>query len=132
MKNKHIDQHGLNYTVVVMGPAYGTQAATTAYQFVSSLVSTSVTTSHRIEAVFFYYDGVYNANQFTDPANDEFDLVSAWQQLAKQHNIKLALCVSAALRRGIIENKNIAEHFQLSGLSELSESLSKSDRVIEF
>jgi tRNA 2-thiouridine synthesizing protein D len=30
---------------------------------------------HELACVFFYREGVYNANQLTAPASDEFDLV---------------------------------------------------------
>lgn len=121
----------LSYTIIVMGPAYGTQASVCAYQFCQSLLNTQ---HHTIESVFFYSDGVYNANSFTDPANDEFDIVSAWQTLAKQYQIRLAVCISAAQRRGVVyhENNNLASGFELVGLGGLSESLSHSDRSIQF
>lgn len=125
------DSQALHYVMLVMGPAYGTQSASCAYQFAQSLLQTP----HQLDTIFFYGDGVYNANQFTDPANDEFDLVRAWQALATQYNIKLAVCIAAAQRRGVIQadhDDNFAMHFQLTGLGELSEALSKCDRVIQF
>ena len=113
---------------MVMGPAYGTQAAYCAYQFAQVLLTD---TKHTINNIFFYAGGVYNGNSYTDPANDEFDLVSAWQQLAQQHSLKLTVCVAAAQRRGVLQS-NLAAHFQLTGLGELSESITTSDRVIQF
>ncbi|OCG10203.1 tRNA 2-thiouridine(34) synthase TusD [Gilliamella sp. wkB178] len=118
----------LNYAIVVMGPAYGTQSAYCAYQFTQTLVTQ---TAHTIKNIFFYADGVYNGNSYTDPANDEFDLVSAWQQLAETYCFPLNICVAAAQRRGIIE-QNLANHFILTGLSELSEAMAICDRVIQF
>jgi tRNA 2-thiouridine synthesizing protein D len=118
----------LNYTLVVMGPAYGTQSAYCAYQFAQTLLSN---THHTINNIFFYADGVYNANCYNDPANDEFDLVKAWQNLAKQYSLKLTVCVAAAQRRGI-SVENLAEHFELTGLGELSEAVANADRVLQF
>lgn len=118
----------LKYTLVVLGPAYGTQSAYCAYQFAQALL---LNTSHTIKNIFFYADGVYNGNRYTDPANDEFDLVSAWQELAKKYDLPLTICVAASLRRGITE-ENIADYFQLTGLGELTESITLSDRVIQF
>jgi sulfur relay (sulfurtransferase) complex TusBCD TusD component (DsrE family) len=40
----------------------------------------------------FYREGVYNANQLTAPASDEFDLVRAWQALHDEHAVS---CISA-------------------------------------
>ncbi|NUF49013.1 sulfurtransferase complex subunit TusD [Gilliamella sp. ESL0250] len=118
----------LSYTLVVMGPAYGTQSAYCAYQFAQVLLSN---TPHTIKNIFFYADGVYNGNRYTDPASDEFDLISAWQELSQKHAFTLTVCVAAAQRRGIIEN-NLADHFQLTGLGELSESIAMTDRTIQF
>ncbi|MWP47537.1 sulfurtransferase complex subunit TusD [Gilliamella sp. Pas-s27] len=118
----------LSYTLIIMGPAYGTQSAYCAYQFAQALLSSS---SHTIKNIFFYADGVYNGNSYTDPANDEFNLVSAWQELSKTHNLTLTICVAAAQRRGVIKN-NLADYFQLTGLGELSESIATTDRTIQF
>ena len=118
----------MKYTLVVLGPAYGTQSAYCAYQFAQALL---LNTSHTIKNIFFYSDGVYNGNRYTNPANDEFDLVSAWQELAKKYDLPLTICVAASLRRGITE-ANIADYFQLTGLGELTESITLSDRVIQF
>ncbi|WP_081296992.1 sulfurtransferase complex subunit TusD [Gilliamella apicola] len=118
----------LSYTLIVMGPAYGTQSAYCAYQFAQVLLSS---TPHTIKNIFFYSDGVYNGNRYTDPASDEFDLVSAWQELAKTYSLSLTVCVAAAQRRGVIK-KNLADHFQLTGLGELSESIATTDRTIQF
>lgn len=118
----------LSYTLVIMGPAYGSQSAYCAYQFAQILLSS---TNHSIDNIFFYADGVYNANRYTDPANDEFDLIKAWQNLAKQYSLKLTVCVAAAQRRGISVD-NLAEHFELTGLGELSAAVASSDRVVQF
>lgn len=91
----------MNYTILVTGAAYGTQNASTAFLFCQSLVKTK----HTLYSVFFYCDGVLNANNMTQPASDEFNLIEAWQKLNRQHQVKLYVCNSAALRRGIIEDE---------------------------
>ncbi|MCO6523406.1 MAG: sulfurtransferase complex subunit TusD [Candidatus Schmidhempelia sp.] len=121
----------LSYTLIIMGPVYGTQQSYLAYQFASQLV----TTEHVIKQIFFYADGVTNANSFTHPANDEFNLQLAWQQLAQHFDLPLVICTSAGLRRGIVQNEkidNIADGFQVNGLMALSEAIAVSDRVITF
>lgn len=85
---------------MVTGPAYGTQQASSAYQFAQALVNSD----HHLVSIFFYREGVLNANQLTAPASDEFDLVRAWQQLAAEHAVALNVCVAAALRRGSLTN----------------------------
>lgn len=121
----------LNYTIVVTGPVYGAQASFCAYQFCQSLLDTN----HQLKSIFFYAEGTYNANSFVSPANDEFDIVAAWQTLAEKYRVPLFVCVSAAQRRGILNEEhknNLAPLFQCVGLGDLSESISLSDRVIQF
>ncbi|MEI7064802.1 sulfurtransferase complex subunit TusD [Dickeya chrysanthemi] len=128
----------LSYCLLVTGPAYGTQQASSAFQFAQALVAQG----HRLQSVFFYREGVLNANQFTAPANDEFDLVRAWQQLAQTHQVALNVCVAAASRRGVTDAQqaeqlhlpgaNLQPGFTLSGLGELSQSILRCDRVVQF
>lgn len=129
----------LRYVLLVTGPAYGTQQATSAYQFSQALVESG----HQIDSIFFYREGIGNANQLVSPASDEFDLVRAWQALAEQQSIVLNVCVAAALRRGVIDAQeaelrqalaaaNLQPGFVLSGLGTLAEAMLTSDRVIQF
>ena len=94
----------LDYCLLVTGPAYGTQQASSAYQFAQALLAKG----HRLSSVFFYREGVLNANQLTAPASDEFDLVRGWTQLAQQHGVALNVCVAAALRRGVTDEQEAA------------------------
>ncbi|GLY63228.1 sulfur transfer complex subunit TusD [Pectobacterium brasiliense] len=128
----------LSYCLLVTGPAYGTQQASSALQFAQALLAEG----HRLKSVFFYREGVLNANQLTSPANDEFDLVRAWQQLGETHQVALNVCVAAALRRGVADAQqatqlnlagaNLQLGFVLSGLGELAQSVLTCDRVIQF
>ncbi|GLW39531.1 sulfurtransferase TusD [Pectobacterium actinidiae] len=128
----------LSYCMLVTGPAYGTQQASSALQFAQALLAEG----HSLKSVFFYREGVLNANQLTSPANDEFDLVRAWQQLGETHQVALNVCVAAALRRGVTDAQqaaqlnlagaNLQPGFVLSGLGELAQSVLTCDRVIQF
>ncbi|KYN85595.1 sulfur relay protein TusD [Vibrio cidicii] len=128
----------LTYTLVVTGPVYGTQSARSAYQFASALIEQG----HTLVSVFFYQEGVNNGSGLTVPANDEFDLVKAWQKLATQHKVRLETCVAAALRRGVIGEEeaqqhaltqhNLAEGFTQAGLGSLAEAMLVQDRVVQF
>lgn len=128
----------MNYTILVTGAAYGTQNASTAFLFCQSLLKTKNT----LHSVFFYCDGVLNANSINKPASDEFNLIKAWQELNKKHKVKLYVCNSAALRRGVVEDEttlnmnikkgNLAFFFQLSSLIELAYSMKICDRIIQF
>lgn len=118
----------MRFAIVVTGPAYGTQQASSAFQFAQALIAEG----HELSSVFFYREGVYNANQLTSPASDEFDLVRSWQQLNMQHGVALNICVAAALRRGVVDeteagrlglaSSNLQTGFTLSGLGALAEA----------
>jgi tRNA 2-thiouridine synthesizing protein D len=128
----------MRFALMVTGPAYGTQQASSALQFARALV----TEGHELVSVFFYREGVYNANQLTSPASDEFDLVRAWQQLHEQQGVALHICVAAALRRGVTDETearqlgllafNLQPGFTLSGLGALAEATLTCDRVVQF
>ena len=128
----------MRFALMVTGPAYGTQQASSALQFAKAALAEG----HEIACVFFYREGVYNANQLTSPASDEFDLVRAWQSLHDAHGVALHICVAAALRRGITDEKeaaqlglpgfNLQPGFSLSGLGALAEAALTCDRTVQF
>lgn len=88
--------------------------------------------------VFFYQDGVSVANALQWVPDDQRHLIHAWQAL----NIRLPVCVSAALARGItdqdnaqrhnIQQHNLADAFELVGLGELADAVQSSQRLIQF
>jgi sulfur relay protein TusD/DsrE len=128
----------MRFAIMVTGPAYGTQHASSALQFAKAVLSEG----HELACVFFYREGVYNANQLTSPASDEFDLVRAWQALHEELGVALHICVAAALRRGITDETeagnlglsgfNLQPGFALSGLGALAEASLTCDRMVQF
>ncbi|PKG40528.1 sulfurtransferase complex subunit TusD [Psychromonas sp. Urea-02u-13] len=128
----------LKFAVVVSGAPYGTQGASSAYQFCASAVQAG----HKIVGVFFYQEGVLNASLLVSPASDEINLPSLWAQLATAHQFPLEVCVSASLRRGIVNQVeaeqlalaqfNLKSPFVLSGLGQLAELSAGADRLVQF
>lgn len=128
----------MRFALLVTGPAYGTQQASSAWQFAQAVLAEG----HALESVFFYREGVYNANQLTSPASDEFDLVRAWQRLHQERGVALHICVAAALRRGVtnesesghpeLPGANLADGFSLTGLGALAQAALTCDRVVQF
>lgn len=114
------------------------QGSLTAYRF----SQTVLTKGHRLLRVFFYRDAVFNANAFISPPQDEFNLVTAWQELTQKNNVELMVCVTAALRRGLLDDVeakeqqkyhgNLASGFKVTGLGQLIEGIIKCDRFIVF
>ncbi|RZG72813.1 sulfurtransferase complex subunit TusD [Acinetobacter sp. WCHAc060025] len=88
--------------------------------------------------VFFYQDAVQVANSLQWVPDDQRNLSVEWQKLA----IRLPVCVSAALARGItdqenakrhqIQTHNLAESFELVGLGELADAVQSTERLIQF
>ncbi|MCH7486103.1 MAG: sulfurtransferase complex subunit TusD [Proteobacteria bacterium] len=103
------------------------QASDTAYHFAKAALEKG----HEILRVFFYYDGVNNANKLSKPQSDDRDLVKLWGALAEEHGVDLVVCVAAALRRGI-KDEILAEGFRISGLGQLIELGMAADRTIVF
>lgn len=128
----------MRFALMVTGPAYGTQQASSALLFARAVLAEG----HILDSIFFYREGVSNANQLTSPASDEVDLVRAWQALHQQHNVALHICVAAALRRGVTDAEqaqvqelsegNLQSGFMLTGLGALAEAALTADRVVQF
>ncbi|AWL28935.1 sulfurtransferase complex subunit TusD [Acinetobacter defluvii] len=88
--------------------------------------------------VFFYQDGVTIANNLQWLPDDQRNLLKEWQKL----KVRLPVCVSAALARGItdLENAkrhqipahNLAKGFELVGLGELADAVESCDRLLQF
>lgn len=133
MNNKHI-----KICIIVSKAPYGYQAASSAYNFAQAALNAG----HKIVGVFFYQDGVLNASNLVTPATDEMNLPDLWSELSNKYKIPLEVCISAALRRGMIDEKeaknlsisqyNIHPDFTLSGLGQLAELSALADRVVQF
>ncbi|QHB17050.1 MULTISPECIES: sulfurtransferase complex subunit TusD [Mannheimia] len=125
----------MEYVLAVKSPVYGSQGAFLAYQVAEELLQAK----HIIRQVFFFQEGVSNANALVNPASDEINLVLKWKKLAELHRLQLHLCIAAAQRRGVVDEQttaisttNLAQGFTLAGLGEFSQAVLKADRVLTF
>jgi len=117
----------MKFSVLVNEGPFTHQASDSAYHFVKAALAKG----HEIGRVFFYHDGVNNANRLSSPQQDDRNIVKLWGQLAKEHKLDLVVCVAAALRRGIKDDV-LAEGFRISGLGQLIEAGMDSDRLVVF
>ena len=78
----------LRFALLVTGPCYGTQAAADAYRFACAVIEQG----HVLSQVFFYQEGVHNANHLVAPANDETNLQQAWATLALAQRLERLCC----------------------------------------
>ncbi len=114
------------------------QSADSAYRFASAALDAG----HELYRLFFYGDGVHNANSLAVPPQDEQDNLERWQQLGEQHGIDMVVCVASALGRGLLDEQearryskpghNLAPGFVIGGLGQLLDAAVHSDRVITF
>ena len=103
------------------------QASDSAYRFAEAAIAKG----HEIARVFFYNDGVFNANKLSEPQTDDRNLVALWAKLGQENGIDLVVCIAAALRRGIKE-EILQEGFRISGLGQLVEAGIENDRLVVF
>jgi tRNA 2-thiouridine synthesizing protein D len=66
------------------------QASDSAYQFTKAALEKG----HEIVRVFFYHDGVNNANKLSEPQSDDRNLVALWSELAQEHGVELTVCAA--------------------------------------
>lgn len=123
------------------------ETAFRAWQFAHA----SVQAGHSLGRIFFAGAGVQHGQALAVSGRDEVSLTERWQLLQKQvhalpgataQNGELVLCVTAALRHGILDADNaqrweksalsVAPGFIISGLGQLAEAQLSADRLIHF
>ena len=115
-----------------------TSAPTSIYAWHALGLAQALKTKDENFRVFFYQDGVMVANSLQWLPDDQRSLTHEWQKL----NIRLPVCVSAALARGITDEQNAQRHqisqytlaqgFELVGLGELADAVQSAQRLIQF
>jgi len=128
----------LRYTLLIRSAGFSQQSPYTALHFARALIACG----HSLYRIFFYQDGVLNANALIISAQDETNIVYEWQTLARAHQVPLVLCSSAAVQRGILNQAeaeryeksaaNLAVEFSLGGLGQLIDAIQQTDRFISF
>ncbi|SEM20678.1 sulfurtransferase complex subunit TusD [Halomonas caseinilytica] len=128
----------MRYAILLMGAPYSDQASHSALRFARALLARG----HRLETVFFYHDGVYNAARLAAPPQDEPHLVDGWAALHAEHGVTLQVCIAAALRRGLLDEREASRHgksghsveapFELTGLGQLVDVGLSCDRLVTF
>ena len=126
------------FSVHVLAPPYSQQANLTALHFCQAVLRQG----HQLKRVFFSGDGVLTASQLGVPPQDEINLYQEWVKLGAESQVELVLCISACLRRGMV-NASEADRYQLpahnlnpqfivAGLGQLVDAALDSDRLVTF
>ncbi len=128
----------LSFALLVSGQPCTDQSSLTALRFCQAALDSG----HQIYRVFFFNDGVHCANRFTRPPQDEIAVPKQWTNLQKTFDLDLVVCISSALRRGIVDAKeaaryeldghNLADGFSIGGLGQWVDACQNADRVIRF
>jgi tRNA 2-thiouridine synthesizing protein D len=117
----------MKFGILVNEGPFTHQASDSAYHFAVAAIEKG----HEVSRVFFYNDGVFNANRLSEPQTDDRNPVALWAELGKAHGIDLVVCIAAALRRGIKE-EILQDGFRISGLGQLVEAGITNDRLVVF
>ena len=117
----------MKFAILINEGPFTHQASDSAYRFTEAALARG----HEIYRVFFYNDGVYNANRYSEPQTDDRNLVALWAKLGKEHEIDLVVCVAAGLRRGV-KDEVVEDGFRISGLGQLVEAGIQADRLVVF
>jgi tRNA 2-thiouridine synthesizing protein D len=122
---------------VLSSPASG-NCAQTAAAFAQSVIERG----HSIHRVFFLDAGTYAGAAAAIFPQDEADRIKPWIELAEQHGVELILCISSALKRGMLDESEALRYekqastvhpsFTISGLGQLVDASANSDRLITF
>ena len=128
----------MKFSIVIYAAPYSTESAATALRFAESLIQEG----HELYRLFFFGDGVHNASKLTVVAQDEINLQLQWSKLIEEHDIDSVICVSSALRRGVLDQAEAERHelgtasayesSQVAGLGQLIDAALHSDRVVNF
>jgi tRNA 2-thiouridine synthesizing protein D len=128
----------MNISIAVHGDAATSESPSLALRFARAAIAKG----HRIHRVFFYHAGVALANSLVVQPQGETDVADAWAAFAREHDIELAVCVAAALRRGVLSDEdaeryariasNVKPPFRIVGLGQWVDAIVESDRVVTF
>ena len=126
------------YSLLVLSSPCSGQSSATALRFAESVINRG----HHIQRIFFLDEGTLAGAAAMVSPQDESDSVQKWAGFGTQHKVELILCVSSALRRGLLDATEAARYektaatvhpaFEISGLGQLIDATLAADRMITF
>jgi tRNA 2-thiouridine synthesizing protein D len=128
----------VKFAIQINSAPWENQGCETAYQFSRA----AIRMGHEIARIFFYYEGIYNGLRWMVPPEDEKPLIQRWSTLATEHGVDLVICISAAQRRGLLEQSesvrlgklddDLGLGFRIAGLGLWVDACLKADRFLVF
>ncbi len=126
------------YSLLILSSPLSGHTSRTAVEFAHCLIGRG----HTLKRVFFLDAGTLNSSSNCIFPQDEADPIQAWEALAMQRGVELIICVSSALRHGMLDASEAKRHergqstirtaFTVSGLGQLIDACASSDRLITF
>lgn len=126
------------YSLIVLSSPTSGQCAATAAKFALA----ALRRGHGIHRVFFLDQGTHAGSNAATFPRDERDRLQPWVELAEHHGVDLVLCISSALRHGMLDEEEAERHeksavtvhpaFNISGLGQLVDAAASSDRLLTF
>jgi tRNA 2-thiouridine synthesizing protein D len=128
----------LIYSLLVNSSPVSGHCSRTALEFALCLISRG----HTLKRVFFLDAGTVTSSSKSIFPQDESDPFEAWETLAAKQEVELILCISSALRHGMLDATEAGRHerglstirpgFTVSGLGQLVDACANSDRIVTF
>lgn len=125
-------------SLVIHGAPGTTQGAQSALSFCQAALGAG----HQIYRLFFYEDGVHNAQTLAVWPQDERNLGTDWAELIRSNQLDAVVCVASALKRGVLNEEEAARYeksaagldpaWEISGLGQWVDACLHSDRVVSF
>jgi tRNA 2-thiouridine synthesizing protein D len=126
------------YSVLITTSPFHGDTAIRALAFIKAAIANG----DSINNVFFYGDGVYHTNSLMLHTGDSHFAYGDWENLANTHSIQLLVCITAAVKRGIVSQQeadanginfsNLNAPFQQAGLGEFFTALHECDKLVQF
>ncbi len=126
------------YTLLVLSSPSDGHGARVAAEFAQA----AIRRGHTVNRVFFLDAGVDAGCAAVVYPQDESTPLERWGALAEQHAVELVLCISSALKRGLLDSGEAQRYdkpaatahpaFSIGGLGLLIEAAAEADRLMTF
>lgn len=132
-----------DYSILVTSSPFHGDSAMRALAFIKGVIDNG----DNIDHVFFYSEGVQHTNNMMVQTGDELFALTQWKSLAEQHSVRLLVCITAAVKRGIVSEQeaiengisvndtpcvNLTAPFEQAGLGEFFTALHSCNRLVQF
>lgn len=126
------------YSLLVLSSPISGHGSRAAVEFARCAIARG----HSIHRIFFLDAGTATSSHNSVFPQDEVDPLLAWAELHAQHAVELAVCISSALKYGMLDDIEAARYerpyatihpaFTVSGLGQLVDACAHADRLITF